>query len=193
VLRLAFAHVIGRYSIGWLSREEAERLLTQYRLEMPSGPGGPGMDLWEPLGVARGAEIGRAVEIDDLYQLLREHRSSDSEQNDWLARALAVACTGEDHLWQDLGLRARTELSQLIRTHFTTLFYENSQNQRWKKFFYKKLCDRSEAQLCKAPSCGECSDYGLCFGEGEAENSAEEGAGNRKPEPEWASAEGAPW
>jgi len=30
-------------------------------------------------------------------------------------------------------------------------------------FFYKMLCDRAEVRLCKAPSCGVCSDYSLCF------------------------------
>jgi len=26
------------------------------------------------------------------------------------------------------------------------------------------LCDRAQIQLCKAPSCGVCSDYLQCFG-----------------------------
>lgn len=105
-----------------------------------------------------------AEELADLLALLREHRRDDSEETDAVARAMASACAGGNHLWEDMGLPSREALSRLIRHHFPTLYYKNTRNLRWKKFFYKQLCDRAEARLCKAPSCDLCSDYIACFG-----------------------------
>lgn len=110
---------------------------------------------------------GSGAEYEDLLALLREHRRDDSEECESLARTIASACAGQNHLWEDMGLPNRATLSGLLRRHFTTLYYKNTGNLRWKKFFYKRLCDRAEAPVCKAPSCGECSDYVNCFGDGE--------------------------
>jgi nitrogen fixation protein NifQ len=104
-------------------------------------------------------------EFADLLALLLEHRRDDSDETKQLAYAMVTACSGSDHLWQDMNLPDREALSQLIRHHFTTLFYKNTGNMKWKKFFYKQLCDRAEVKLCKAPSCSACSDYAKCFGE----------------------------
>jgi nitrogen fixation protein NifQ len=103
-------------------------------------------------------------EFDDLLALLLAHRSADSAATEEVAHTIASACAGANHLWEDMRLPSRAALSELIRRHFTALCYKNHANLRWKKFFYKQLCDRAEARLCKAPSCGECSDYVHCFG-----------------------------
>jgi len=103
-------------------------------------------------------------EFEELIDLLRAHRRDDSPETESMAQTIVSACAGENHLWEDMNLPDRAMLSQLIRHHFPTLYHKNTANQRWKKFFYKQLCDRAEAKLCKAPSCGVCSDYGLCFG-----------------------------
>jgi nitrogen fixation protein NifQ len=63
-----------------------------------------------------------------------------------------------------MGLPSRDVLSQLMRAYFPVLYYKNSTNMKWKKFFYKQLCDRRDVPMCKAPSCGQCCDYALCFG-----------------------------
>jgi nitrogen fixation protein NifQ len=41
---------------------------------------------------------------------------------------------------------------------------------KWKKFFYKQLCDRAEVKMCPAPSCQVCNDYQNCFGSEEDES-----------------------
>ncbi len=106
----------------------------------------------------------RADEYDDLVSLLLEHRGDEGDETRWLASAVAAACLGGNHLWQDLGLANRQELSDLLRDHFGPLFAKNTGNMKWKKFFYKQLCSRMEVQACKAPSCAVCCDYALCFG-----------------------------
>ena len=63
-----------------------------------------------------------------------------------------------------MGLPNRDVLSQLLRRYFTTLYEKNIGNMKWKKFFYKQLCEQAKVMLCKAPSCQVCTDYTACFG-----------------------------
>ncbi len=110
----------------------------------------------------------RAEEFGDVLNLLLEHRREDSDQSYWLACAIATGCMGNNHLWQDMGLAGRQDLSDLLRRHFPSLFAKNSANMKWKKFFYKQLCERAQVNMCKAPSCRVCNDYANCFGSEEA-------------------------
>lgn len=114
------------------------------------------------------AEVGclalRADEYDDLLQLLLDHRGDGSDETAWLASAVAAACLGGNHLWQDLGLANRQELSDLLQTRFPPLYARNTGNMKWKKFFYKQLCERAGVNACRAPSCKVCDDYAKCFG-----------------------------
>ena len=103
-------------------------------------------------------------EIQDLAALLLEHRANDRDETHWLAYAIAMGCMGGNHLWQDMGLSGRQALSDLLRQNFTALHDQNTGNMKWKKFFYKQLCDRAEVNMCKAPSCQVCNDYRQCFG-----------------------------
>lgn len=103
-------------------------------------------------------------EFDDLVELLLEHRSSDAEYNVWLAYAVASGCMGSNHLYQDMGLPDRHALSDLLERHFTALYLKNVHDMKWKKFFYKQLCDRAEVTMCPARNCQSCIDYQNCFG-----------------------------
>ncbi len=103
-------------------------------------------------------------EFDDLVALLREHGRSGCEQENWLAYAVATAAMGENHLWQDMGLPSRTILTDLMYTHFPALAAKNIGDMKWKKFFYRQLCERSGILICKSPHCAECCDFRICFG-----------------------------
>lgn len=105
-----------------------------------------------------------AAEIADLAALLLEHRADSRPALEWLAQAIASAAMGSDHLWQDMGLPDRGLLSRLLSTYFPSLAALNRGDMKWKKFFYKQLCQRAEVPLCKAPHCQACSDYVHCFG-----------------------------
>ncbi|MGD0504096.1 MAG: nitrogen fixation protein NifQ [Steroidobacteraceae bacterium] len=157
---LAFCGVLARFAIRKLESAELIRLLARY---FPSAPPETADE-----ALVRAPEVVCAAiepeEFDDLLALLGEHRRDDLEETRWLAHAIASACAGENHLWEDMGMPDRVALSQLLRRYFPTLYFKNTANLRWKKFFYKLLCDRAQARLCKAPSCGVCSDYELCFG-----------------------------
>ncbi len=111
-----------------------------------------------------GCEALRADEYDDLLQLLLDHRGDAGDETRWLAGAVAAACLGGNHLWQDLGLANRAELTDLMKTRFPALYARNSGNMKWKKFFYKQLCGRAGINACRAPSCQVCADHAVCFG-----------------------------
>jgi nitrogen fixation protein NifQ len=103
------------------------------------------------------------VELDDLLQLLIEYRAGRCESERWLAHIVAYSCCGRNHLWQDLGLANRAELSLLMNAAFPTLAALNVGDMKWKKFIYRHYCTREAIYVCPAPSCGECSDYSKCF------------------------------
>ncbi len=103
-------------------------------------------------------------EFDDLVELLLAHRTTDAPDSRWLAHAIATASMADQHLWQDLGLPSRVELNALMATRFTTLKLKNVGDMKWKKFFYRQLCEQAEVLICKSPSCAACSDYPVCFG-----------------------------
>lgn len=88
----------------------------------------------------------------------------DGRLSAWLAAAIARRAMKDDHLWQDLGLFERPELGRLIARHFPALHAGNSQNMRWKKYFYRRLCEAEGFVLCTAPSCAVCTDFADCFG-----------------------------
>jgi nitrogen fixation protein NifQ len=131
----------------------------------------PGADLALPAqwsaSAAASPDGSRYDEVDDLVALFKAHADPQAGTPDELhciAHALACACLGANHLWQDLRLPSRRELSALLVYWFPRLAAKNVNDMKWKKFFYKQLCERDGLFICKAPSCGVCSDYTHCFG-----------------------------
>lgn len=103
-------------------------------------------------------------EFEDLVKLLLLHRSDDLEETRWLAYAIATAAMRENHLWQDMGLPSRKVLNDLLKEHFPALHAKNTGDMKWKKFFYRQLCEQQEILICKSPHCAVCCDYSVCFG-----------------------------
>lgn len=107
-------------------------------------------------------------EFDDLVDLLTDHQREDSDEMRELVVFVVNACMGDNHLWQDMGLPHRMALNELMQKNFPSLAAKNTGNMKWKKFFYKQLCERADIFICKSPSCGVCIDYDKCFGSEEA-------------------------
>lgn len=118
----------------------------------------------QPRTVPASRAIGHWEEFTDLRDLLLGHCKDDERVTRWFAHAVAACCLGDDHLWQDMGLRDRGALSCLLAFYFPSLYVANTQGMRWKKFLYKCLCERNRAFVCRSPSCQECSEYSNCFG-----------------------------
>lgn len=102
-------------------------------------------------------------ELTDLINLLLDYRAGRGEAEAWMAQIVAWGCAGRDHLWQDLGLANRKELSILMESAFPALAALNTGDMKWKKFIYRHYCARDGIYVCPAPSCGECADYAKCF------------------------------
>jgi nitrogen fixation protein NifQ len=160
-LNCAFAGVIGRALeagqsplIRGLPQDDFQRLLDAYF---------PGAIL------ENGDLAGDTVpsdELDDLLQLLMEFRREPSEALTWLSRAVASAAMRDNHLWEDMGLPNRPFLSRLMARDFPGLAARNAGDMKWKKFFYRQLCERAQVPICKSPNCADCVDYPVCFGPG---------------------------
>ncbi|MEK8033408.1 nitrogen fixation protein NifQ [Ideonella sp. DXS29W] len=122
---------------------------------------------WQWSGLSPRTEP-RQDEIDDVVALLMDDGIGPLDERRWLAHAIAQATLGANHLWQDLWLPSRHELSMLMAQRFPALAARNDRDMKWKKFLYKQLCDRAELHICRAPSCSACSDQVQCFGPEEA-------------------------
>ncbi|MCX8049181.1 MAG: nitrogen fixation protein NifQ [Methylohalobius sp.] len=144
------SRLVGREDLG-LGEQEFARLIQRY------------FPIWKSYPVASKSALSGIDEFEDLLGLLLEYRADNLPETRWLAHAIAVCCLGDDHLWQDLGMPNRGALSGLLARYFPGLFAQNTQNMRWKKFFYKKLCER-QGLTCRSPNCCQCSDYLNCFG-----------------------------
>ena len=124
----------------------------------------PGFDITEIVNPGRPLDPQRQGEMRDLHKLLLANRSGRCDSEVWLADILIAGCLGDDHLWQDLGLWNRAELSKLMHQNFRPLAVRNDKDMKWKKFLYKQLCETEGIYTCRAPSCAVCADYMNCFG-----------------------------
>jgi nitrogen fixation protein NifQ len=109
-------------------------------------------------------DLSRMPEREDLRALLQRHCVEKAEEAEWVTDIVVTGCLGRNHLWQDLGLWARKELTALMQRNFPTLAAKNIQDMKWKKFLYKQLCLQEGLYVCRTPSCEICIDYVNCFG-----------------------------
>ncbi|QRQ84230.1 nitrogen fixation protein NifQ [Cupriavidus oxalaticus] len=105
-------------------------------------------------------------EFGDLVEMLWSGRSAghDSQLVRWAAHALACGCFGRTHLWQDMGLSGREDVSGLLRAMFEPVFLANTTDMKWKKFFYHRVCERLDLHPCPEPSCSGCDQFANCHG-----------------------------
>jgi nitrogen fixation protein NifQ len=112
----------------------------------------------------KSVDFSRMLERQDLINLLKHYVNSEVIDTDWMIGLLVAGCLGDDHLWQDLGLWSRAQLTALLNYNFPELAARNTQDMKWKKFIYKQLCEAEGLYLCRAPSCNVCVDYQRCYG-----------------------------
>jgi nitrogen fixation protein NifQ len=134
------------------------------------------MALWFPAACGMGVVWqAREAESDDdeiamVRDLLLAHRSSEGDAGRWLAAMIARRSMEPNHLWEDLGLRDRSELTRLFARHFGPIAVRNTKNMRWKRFFYRMLCEDDGLVICSTPVCTNCNDFNLCFGDESGES-----------------------
>ncbi len=119
--------------------------------------------------VADHAEYGRfsasllEQEEQDLCRLFLNHASGTGLWPVVFARLIARACMEPEHLWMSLGLENRGQLTGILERHFSALAAKNDRDMRWKKFFYKLLCDIEKVWTCTASSCEICPHHPECY------------------------------
>jgi len=98
-----------------------------------------------------------------LRDMLLAHVRPGDLEGVRFAKIIARRGLREDHLWRDLGLLHQAELRRLVIEYFPVLAAGNIRKMRWKKYFYRRLCEAEGFLLCSASSCEECSDFNECF------------------------------
>ncbi|WP_083254168.1 nitrogen fixation protein NifQ [Pandoraea sp. ISTKB] len=80
-----------------------------------------------------------------------------------MATILATACLRPDHLWRDLGLTGRDDVTALLTHFFPSLVLENTENLRWKRFLAQVCAQAYGRAPAPAPGCPGCEAYGECY------------------------------
>jgi nitrogen fixation protein NifQ len=149
--------------IFWLSRE---RMAWLYRRHF----GGVAAPVLE----ARIQLKENAAFVAALSGFLRSHSadSANDSADDFaditnaqcLATITAHACLRPDHLWRDLELGGRDEVTAIFSRYFPALVTRNTDGTRWKKFLARELALSMGIAPRPAPGCPGCEDFDLCFG-----------------------------
>lgn len=125
---------------------------------------------WQPRNGAPRGDAALEEEAALIRELLLARRSTAGDMGRWLAGMVARRALEPNHLWEDLGLRDRSELSRLMARHFGPLAARNTNNMRWKRFFYRMMCEDDGFVMCATPVCSQCADFSLCFGDDSGES-----------------------
>ncbi|MFG1230099.1 nitrogen fixation protein NifQ [Xanthobacter wiegelii] len=116
----------------------------------------------------------RAIEVTPEEQSVRDilgiYSSDAGRLQTHFIAMIARRCQSPHHLWQDLGLRSRAELRELMTRRFAPLARKNSQDMKWKKFLYRMVCGSEGFTLCAAPVCSDCDEFHICFGAEDGES-----------------------
>ena len=99
-----------------------------------------------------------------LYRFLLAHRAAKDSSHARLSGWLASACMGSHHLWQDLGLQERSQVSRLMRLAFPVLHDSNVRNLRWKRHLFLSLGESLGRPGLRPPKCDDCGDFAVCMG-----------------------------
>ena len=78
-----------------------------------------------PLCLERAGDPTREMEENLLRDMLASYGAGRGAESGWLAAIVARRAMGDDHLWQDMGLSNRGEVSRLLARHFPALHAAN--------------------------------------------------------------------
>lgn len=166
-------HVLGRMVLHASSEAETLRQPLSDRLGV-AGDDLVGLQAYLRLDCqgATGLERGTAPDDEEVMvrSLLVQNYAVDGPVGPWLASIVARRALEPNHLWEDLGLAARADLSKLLLRHFGALAGKNTRNMRWKKFLYRSLCEAEGFSMCPSPTCDACPEFDICYGDESGES-----------------------
>ncbi|CAB3930508.1 hypothetical protein LMG6000_01562 [Achromobacter insolitus] len=112
---------------------------------------------------ARRADTAQTEFMRLLRALLDTWAAPGAGTTPWVTSVLAHACLRPDHLWRDLGLSGREDVTFLLARHYPGLVVRNVRNLRWKQFLAYSACEQAGLPPTAAPGCPACEDYGFCY------------------------------
>ena len=95
------------------------------------------------------------VMYEEVKTLLVTH-AGDLYAREELAPLIAAKSLEMNHLYEDLGMKSRTEMGKFMNKHFHTLAAQKPKDKLWKKFLYDSIGK-------VAPACATCDDQLTCF------------------------------
>lgn len=153
---VAAREVRGELPLPGLSQEQFEALAARHFVEaVAEGPLHAHV-----ITDAAHAEFAAAMRA-FLLSLAAPH--VDPEDVRSLAGIIAYACLRPDHLWRDLGLRGRDDVTRMLERFFPEVVARNVEGLRWKKLLARELALASGSTPGPAPGCPGCEDFGFCF------------------------------
>lgn len=168
---IAAREVRGERTLLGLSQVQWAGLVSRHFAGVPgSGGSADAADVTGSPGLVDAATISLSphehVEfVSALRTLLLQYADPavSDEDAQCLATIIAHACLRPDHLWRDLGLAGRDEVSAMLDRYFPSLAVLNVENLRWKKFLARQLAFSLGREPGPAPGCPGCEDFGFCF------------------------------
>ncbi|BAN28145.1 NifQ family protein (plasmid) [Caballeronia insecticola] len=158
---MLFARLVGArmesHDLHWLGLDGAELAALTHR-HFPGATLGP-----VPVALVPDAH---RVFVRALHGLLMWHdRTATRHREDahCLATIIAAASLRPDHLWRDLGLAGRDDVTEMLTRHYPELVARNVANLRWKKFLAQEVAHAQGVAPTCAPGCPGCEDYAFCY------------------------------
>lgn len=106
-----------------------------------------------------------APQLHQLVQLLLSLRSLDADASAtfWAAHVVSAAASGSRHLWQDLGLGGREDVTALLQYYFAPFCARNTAHLKWKRFLFQQLALEQPSSAPHKPDCTQCEQHAVCF------------------------------
>ena len=100
-----------------------------------------------------------------LNSMLWTYRADDGDITRLTLAAVASACFGSRHLWEDLGLNGREDVSALLQRHCPGLAASNAEGVRWKRYLFQRLGEELGLRgELRPPGCTAREDAAVSFG-----------------------------
>jgi nitrogen fixation protein NifQ len=166
-------HVLGRIVLHSAVEGCADRLSFGQRLGLNETDSASLLQFLHLDGFVENRSINDNSSDDEellVRELLLQNQSEPGSIGAWLAGLVARSVLEPNHLWEDLGLAKRPDLSRLLERHFAGLAQKNTRNMRWKRFLYRSLCEAEGFSMCTSPTCDACSEFHICFGDESGES-----------------------
>ncbi len=94
--------------------------------------------------------------LEEKVTLFLQMYAKDDYTKNMTAPHVAKISLLQNHLYQDLGFKSRTQMGKFMKENFPLLWDIKPSDKLWKKFIYDSIGEI-------APACEDCTDQVNCF------------------------------